>query len=216
MKGGKYAKTLAKIQVRGIFRIQDIRRNVLPKFIEICWRRPAGAHPDTAISRRVVGKSTRDNPERHCGWFWVHFSTKKFERGAREAMNICLWVLKESNKLGTVYWSYPILPFGIVACTFFATTFLEIAVYQHQHGGRKPPETCVTEFWYKRVNYSSNERTHKHQSNTFCVCCSRYFFSTYALSLKAGCFLIQTEFWSDRKHFIFVLIFLYYMFFSRF
>ena len=31
MKGGKYAKTLAKIQVRGIFRIRDIRRNVLPK-----------------------------------------------------------------------------------------------------------------------------------------------------------------------------------------
>ena len=32
MKGGKYAKTMAKIQVRGIFRIRDIRRNVLPKF----------------------------------------------------------------------------------------------------------------------------------------------------------------------------------------
>ena len=30
---------------------------------------------------------------------------------------------------GTVYWSYPILPFGIVVCTFFPTTFLEIAVY---------------------------------------------------------------------------------------
>ena len=30
---------------------------------------------------------------------------------------------------GTVYWSYPILPFGIVACTFLPTTFLEIAVY---------------------------------------------------------------------------------------
>ena len=28
-----------------------------------------------------------------------------------------------------VYWSYPILPFGIVACTAFATTFLEIAIY---------------------------------------------------------------------------------------
>ena len=33
MKGGKYTKTLAKIQVRGIFRIRDIRRNVLPKLI---------------------------------------------------------------------------------------------------------------------------------------------------------------------------------------
>ena len=23
----------------------------------------------SAISRKVVGKSARDNPERHCGWF---------------------------------------------------------------------------------------------------------------------------------------------------
>ena len=29
---------------------------------------------------------------------------------------------------GTVYWSYLILPFRIVACTFFPTTFLETAV----------------------------------------------------------------------------------------
>ena len=35
MKGGKYAKNLAKIQVKGTFRIRDIRRNVLSKFIEI-------------------------------------------------------------------------------------------------------------------------------------------------------------------------------------
>ena len=42
MKGGKYAKTPAKIQVRRIFQIRDIGRNVLPIFIEIgmetpCW-----------------------------------------------------------------------------------------------------------------------------------------------------------------------------------
>ena len=43
MKGGEYAKKLAKIQVRGRFRIRDIRRNVLPKFV---WRRHAGAHLD--------------------------------------------------------------------------------------------------------------------------------------------------------------------------
>ena len=52
----------------------------------------------TPISRKVVGKSARDNSERYCGWFWVHCSSKKFERIAREAMDICLWVLKESNK----------------------------------------------------------------------------------------------------------------------
>jgi len=26
----------------------------------------------TAVSRKVVGKSARDNPERYCGWFLVH------------------------------------------------------------------------------------------------------------------------------------------------
>ena len=30
----------------------------------------------------------------------------------------------------TAYCSYPILPFGIAACTFFPTTFLEIAIHQ--------------------------------------------------------------------------------------
>ena len=33
MKGGTYTKTLAKIQVRGILRTRDIRRNVLPQLI---------------------------------------------------------------------------------------------------------------------------------------------------------------------------------------
>ena len=36
MKGGKYAKTLAKNQVSALFHMRDLRRNVLPKFIEIC------------------------------------------------------------------------------------------------------------------------------------------------------------------------------------
>ena len=36
MKGGKYKKTLAKIQVKRIFSMRDIRRNVLPKVTEIC------------------------------------------------------------------------------------------------------------------------------------------------------------------------------------
>ena len=46
MKGGTYTKTLAKIQVRGIFRMRDTRRNVLPKLIEFVWRRHAGAQLD--------------------------------------------------------------------------------------------------------------------------------------------------------------------------
>ena len=51
----------------------------------------------TAISRKVVGKSARDNPERYCGRFWVHCSSKKFKRMALEAMDVCLRMLKESN-----------------------------------------------------------------------------------------------------------------------
>ena len=34
----------------------------------------------------------------YCGWFLVHCSSKKFERMARKAMDLFLWVLKESNK----------------------------------------------------------------------------------------------------------------------
>ena len=52
----------------------------------------------TAISRKVVGKSARDNTERYCGWLWGHCSSEKFERMVREASDICLRVLKESNK----------------------------------------------------------------------------------------------------------------------
>ena len=51
-------------------------------------------------------------------------------------MEICLRVHRKAAKVGstatvsgTVYWSYPILPFGIIACTFFPTIYLKIAVY---------------------------------------------------------------------------------------
>ena len=81
--------------------------------------------------RKVVGKSANGNPERYCGWFWIHCSSKKFERITREATDVCLRVQKKATKVasstatvsGTVYWSYSILPFGIVACTFSSTTF---------------------------------------------------------------------------------------------
>ena len=43
-------------------------------------------------------QSARDDPERFCAWFSVHCSSKKFKRMAQEAMDICLRVLKESNK----------------------------------------------------------------------------------------------------------------------
>ena len=65
----------------------------------------------TAILRKVVRKSACDNPERYCGWFKVHCSSKKFERIAREAMDVSSASAKERKKKvgstaavsGTVY-----------------------------------------------------------------------------------------------------------------
>ena len=91
----------------------------------------------TDILRRVVRKSARNNPERYCGWFWVHCSSRKFERIAREEMDVCLWVLKESNK--SRFSSYSIrnnvliiyhIAFWDCRVHIFPTTFLEIAVYR--------------------------------------------------------------------------------------
>ena len=56
---------------------------------------------------------------------------------AQEVLDVCLQVLKESNKSRfdssvcqeQCIDQHPILPFRIVACTFFPTTILEIAVY---------------------------------------------------------------------------------------
>ena len=53
MRGGTYTKTLTNIQVRGIFRIRDIRRNVLPKIIEICMETPCWCSPRWAPTWRT-------------------------------------------------------------------------------------------------------------------------------------------------------------------
>ena len=50
----------------------------------------------TAISRKVVGKSTRDNSERHGFEFPV--LQRNLKELARNAMEVCFQVLKESNK----------------------------------------------------------------------------------------------------------------------
>ena len=90
---------------------------------------------DTAISRKVVGWSARDNLERYCGWFCIYCFSKKFERIAGEAMDICLWVLKESNKNRFDSYSVRNSVLSISHITFrdcgvhiFPTAFLEIAV----------------------------------------------------------------------------------------
>ena len=40
MKEGGYTKTLTMFQVSTIFHMRDIRRNVVPKFIELCMETP--------------------------------------------------------------------------------------------------------------------------------------------------------------------------------
>ena len=74
--------------------------------------------------------------ERHCGWFWVHCSSEKFEGIGTKGHENVFASVKESNKSRFDSYSrqeqyinhIPLLPFGIVACTLFPTTFLEIAV----------------------------------------------------------------------------------------
>ena len=91
----------------------------------------------TAISRKVVGKSARDNPERYCRWLWGHCSSKKFERVVLEATDICLWVLKESNKSRFDSFSryeqcidhIPYYLSGLSRAHFFRQPFLETAVW---------------------------------------------------------------------------------------
>ena len=88
----------------------------------------------TAISIKVVGKSARDCLERYCGSFWVHCSSKKFERMTREATDICLWVLKESNNSSRQLQSQEVIAAHITfrdcRVHIFQTTFLEMAVYR--------------------------------------------------------------------------------------
>ena len=92
----RYSFSFWGSQKPGLFHIT--REQFLQRQI---WTNSSEEKPDKAISRKVVGKSAHDNPERYCGWFWVRSSAKKFERKARDAIDICLRVLKESKKVGS-------------------------------------------------------------------------------------------------------------------
>ena len=93
----------------------------------------------TAISRKVVGKKcTRQSRK----VLWMVLSSlffKEFERVAREAMDLYLRVLKESNKSRFDSYSVRNSVLLISLITFrdcrvhiFPTAFLEIAVYTHK------------------------------------------------------------------------------------
>ena len=100
--------------------------------------------PIYSYFERLSEKSALDNPERYCGWFWVHRSSeylKEWHERSRPG-RIFASAIKKSNKsrfdsTATVVRNsvliISILPFRIVVCTFFPTTFLEIAVFSAGH-----------------------------------------------------------------------------------
>ena len=97
----------------------------------LCWK--------LHVIKKIVGKSTRKQPERYCRWFWVDCSSKKFKRMTLKAMDVCLRVLKESSKSkfdrcnvrNRVYIDHIPYYFSVLSleiAIFIPTTFLERAV----------------------------------------------------------------------------------------
>ena len=102
----------------------------------------------TALSEKVAGKSARDNPERYCGWFKVNCSSNKFERMAREAMDVCLRALKESNKSRFNNMNHiPYYLSGLSLAHCFPTNFLGIAVYHTEPLRRDQQDFQELMYW---------------------------------------------------------------------
>ena len=87
MKGGKYTKTVAKIQARRIFRIRDIRRNVLPKFIEICMETPCWFPPGWAPTWRT------ETNKNICHKFWYKSVNSQEKRKCSNQLILVVSVL---------------------------------------------------------------------------------------------------------------------------
>ena len=90
---------LPKIQVRGIFRIRGIRRNVLPKFIEICIETPCWC-PSVNLVR--VGR--REPWERGCPSGWIN--------------SYVVWIFVTSYENQQLFWLYSILFSMNSSCDF--------------------------------------------------------------------------------------------------
>ena len=62
--------------------LEYVKEKAIASFscLSTCQHKTTYSYTVTAISRKAVGKSARDNPERHCGWFWIHCSSEKFNR----------------------------------------------------------------------------------------------------------------------------------------
>ena len=90
-----------------------------------------------AILRGVVEKVLSTIPKGIVGGFEFTVLQRNLKKMAREAMDLCLRLLKERNKSrfdsysvrnSVLIIAHIILPFGINPCTFFPTAILEIAV----------------------------------------------------------------------------------------
>ena len=119
MKGGKYAKTLAKIQVKGIFRIRDIWRDVLAKFIEICMETPCWGPSEWAPTWRT------GNQQKH---LLPSFAIRAWVYSSRRYLKKC-----SSQIYRDLYGDAMLGPIRM------GTNMVD----------RKPTETSVTEFCYK-------------------------------------------------------------------
>ena len=69
----------------------------LPCKVLVCNRKKNFCFCIELFRERLSEKCMRHS-QKVLGWFWVHCSLRKFERMSREAMDVCLQVLKESNK----------------------------------------------------------------------------------------------------------------------
>ena len=104
---------------------------------------------NTAISKKVVGKKCTQQFQRYCGRFWVHCSSKKFERMAGEAMDLCLRVLKGSDK--SRFESYIVRNSELIVCH---TTFRDCRV--HIFSDNLSRNTCISSM---RRSVSSPDKT---------------------------------------------------------
>ena len=154
MKGGTYTKTLAKIQVRGIFRIRDIRRNVLSKLIEICmetscWCSPGWAPTwQTETNRKIslrrsvsVRFRSRERPRKEIFDFdraSNETRAKKWKRGERKG--------KEGN---VPLLSSPPPPRSFTCAMFDSRSSL---LNRTETLSTQSTEKSVTEFCYISVN----------------------------------------------------------------
>ena len=74
-----------------------------------------------------------------------------------------------STATGTVYWSYPIVPFGIVACTFLPTTFLKIAVYRRfRASATQESLRGIWPFVFSRIMPTNSMHVNKTKFGEYC------------------------------------------------